>query len=312
MIDWSTREKDKPCFLGVEPFDDSLLLNEKQVRELVLLDPAAKDLIKPFLKGEQLYRQYGGTSLWIVDLGENPLETVPRFHRVFQRILPAGTDIREFAAASTVALRGNKSRLDFVRAVRKLRRFIVCQRRTSANLIFAFVESRFLPSESLVSFPYEDDYSFGVLQSSCFDTWIVGLGRWRHGCSPTVMKRFPWPTSPGIGEMREVAEAAVRLRKLQSRLQESARIGLTYLYGTPSGRFRTPEPLLRGHEELNCAVLRAYGLAPEDPILAYLQHLSKENLSGREYRLKGSRLILSNDYFQAPGLPDPIVRSLKT
>ena len=53
-----------------------------------------------------------------------------------------------------------------------LSRYLVCSRVTKRP-VFAFVSSKIRPGDALQVFAFEDDYSFGILQSSAHWLWFV-------------------------------------------------------------------------------------------------------------------------------------------
>jgi hypothetical protein len=93
------------------------------------------------------------------------------------------------------------AREDMVNHIQKLSRYIVCGRVT-LRPIFEFVSSRIRPNDALMVFPYDDDYSFGVLQSGTHWAWFTNrcstlTGRFRY-TSKTVFDSFAWPQKPSL------------------------------------------------------------------------------------------------------------------
>src|SRR6185436_371621 len=104
---------------------------------------------------------------------------------------------------------------ELIRKLGFLSRYIACSRVTKRP-IFAFVSAAIHPSDALAVFPLQDDYSFGILQSSFHWEWF------RARCSTmkadprytsdTVFDSFAWPQEPTRESVRAVAHAAVELR----------------------------------------------------------------------------------------------------
>ena len=93
------------------------------------------------------------------------------------------------------------------------------------------------PERRLIVFPFEDDYSFGILQSGIHWVWLTNrcstlTGRYRY-TSNTVFDSFPWPQTPKAGNVERVCCASVALRALRRDLREK--------HGMSLGTYRTLE-----------------------------------------------------------------------
>ena len=173
-----------------------------------------------------------------------------------------------------------------------------------------------------------DDYSFGILQSGIHWAWFMARcstlkGDFRY-TSDTVFDTFPWPqfgfgvrpsggpasgrskarktpsvkppkggtpNEDALAKIRAVAEAARALRQLRREIMEANGWSLRVLYRT----LETPGAncLRAAHAALDTTVRRAYGMKPEEDILAFLLKLNLE-LADRE--AKGTSIT-------PPGLP---------
>jgi hypothetical protein len=90
-------------------------------------------------------------------------------------------------------------REDMVRAIERLSRYIVCGQVTKRP-VFEFVCPDIRPNAACMVFPYDDDYSFGILQSAIHWVWFINrcstlTERFRY-TSNTVFDTFPWPQNP--------------------------------------------------------------------------------------------------------------------
>ncbi len=102
-----------------------------------------------------------------------------------------------------------------IKAIEKLTRYIVCGRVTKRP-IFEFISPDIHPNDACMVFPFEDDYSFGILQSAIHWAWFIAkcstlTERFRY-TSDTVFDTFPWPQTPTSTQIASVAEAARNLR----------------------------------------------------------------------------------------------------
>jgi hypothetical protein len=179
-------------------------------------------------------------------------------------------------------------------AVGKLRRYIVCGRVTKRP-IFAFVEPTIHPNDALMVFPYEDDYSFGILQSAIHWTWFINRCSTLKGdpryTSNTVFDTFAWPQEPSKTEVAAVAAASLRLREVRLELQAAHELSLRELY--PSMEQPGKHPLKDAHGDLELAVRKAYGMSKSNDPLVFLLTL---NLELTQADKRGDGMI-------GPGLP---------
>ena len=182
--------------------------------------------------------------------------------------------------------------------------------------VFEFVSDAVRPNDSLSVFAFADDYSFGILQSGIHWLWFTTKcstlkGDFRY-TSDTVFDTFPWPQfasssrrkealtkKPGtemslvtsaatIEKIRAVAEAARALRNLRREIMDANGWSLRELYKsleTPGeNRLRT------AHAALDAAVRAAYGMKPDEDILAFLLKL---NLELADKEAKGEAIMPS-------------------
>lgn len=189
------------------------------------------------------------------------------------------------------------ARNELMDIIDNLDRYIVCSRVTKRP-IFEFVSKGINPGDALQAFPLDDDYSFGILQSSVHWEWFVARcstlkGDWRY-TSDSVFDSFPWPQSPTVKQIEEVAKQAKALRDKRNEVMQKYNYTLRQLY-----RFMddTPEnPVSEIQARLDKAVREAYGVNMETDILQYLL-----NLNGRLYEREQR-----GESVQGPGLPNKV------
>jgi hypothetical protein len=87
-----------------------------------------------------------------------------------------------------------------------------------------------------------------------------------------VFDSFPWPQSPSLKHVREVAAASVALRELRRKLCKDHGLTLRALYR--SIELPGDHPLKTATAKLDKAVHTAYGLQGEEDVLAFLLTLN--------------------------------------
>lgn len=173
-------------------------------------------------------------------------------------------------------------RAELVERISGIPRYIVCGRVTKRP-VFAFISRLIRPNDALQVFLFEDDYSFGVLQSGMHWEWFTARcstlkGDFRY-TSNTVFDSFPWPQSPTQRQISETAAAAVFLRDVRSRVMHENNWSLRDLYRTLELPGRSA--LKDAHAALDAAVRAAYGMRGKSSALEFLLKLNME-LSAQE------------------------------
>ena len=163
----------------------------------------------------------------------------------------------------------------FLRQADGLRRVVVCSKH-AARPIFAFVSRRFFPTHSLQLFAFDDDYSFGVLQSNIHWRWAMVQGsklveRIRY--TSTVWTTFPWPQEPTEHEVAAVAAAAQNLRRVRDTLMKENGWSLRALH--QAAEVAGPHPLKDAQAALDDAVRQAYGMPEGQEAIEFLLELNQ-------------------------------------
>lgn len=167
-----------------------------------------------------------------------------------------------------------RPRHQFLREASGLSRIVACSRH-AARPVFVFLSRSFLPTESLQVFAFEDDYSFGVLQSSAHWAWAVAKGSKIKGDTRYTMdvwNTFPWPQALDVARVGAVVGAAKHLRSTRDRLMKENGWSLRSLY--QSAEVTGPHPLKQAQAGLDAAVDAAYDLPAGRDRLEFLLELN--------------------------------------
>jgi hypothetical protein len=156
-----------------------------------------------------------------------------------------------------------------------LPRYVVCSS-PQARPIFEFISTRFVPTNTLQVFAFDDDYSFGIIQSGLHWEWTKAKGgrvRADFRYTNDVWTTFPWPQEPSEAEVVGVAEAARNLRKVRDTLMKDNGWSLRALY--QAAEVPGPHPLKTAQAALDDAVRRAYAMPEGAEPTAFLLELNK-------------------------------------
>lgn len=292
----------KVVFQGQTHGCKGFLLSREEAAELGR-DAKARAWLVPYLIGDDLLGS-GEPSRFAIDVSAvEDVRIIKRcagvYRRLEQEVLP---EVQRKAEGGDAQRRGQllkwwafwRGRGELVERLGTMTRYIVCVRVTRRP-VFEFVDAGIRPNDALQAFLFEDDYSFGVLQSRLHWEWFTArcstLKADHRYTSETVWGSFPWPQAPRGVAVREVAEAARELRSARARAVRALG-SLRAVYRTLE---RPEESELRGRQAaLDAAVRAAYGMSVrEDGLMALL----RLNADVAEAERAGRRV-------QGPGLPE--------
>jgi SAM-dependent methyltransferase len=299
----------KLVFQGQNPVHDGFFLGPEEAARILKRYPNHKEVLFPYLIGEDLVSE-GKPRRWIIDFAQREMTQAMRYEAVFDRVkrlvMPDVLTKAEVEKKATGKESTRWTRManrwwlfrDYqpgtMAAIGKLARYIACPRVTKRPT-FEFISSGIHPDNALAVFAFEDDYSFGILQSSIHWAWFKARcstfkADFRY-TSATVFDTFPWPQMPTMKKIHAVAEAALALRTLRHEIMRENGWSLREVYKSLE---TTGDNKLRdAHGTLDAAVRAAYGMKGKEDILAFLLKL---NLELAEKESKGESIT-------PPGLP---------
>ncbi|MBK6514335.1 MAG: hypothetical protein IPG04_09505 [Polyangiaceae bacterium] len=135
---------------------------------------------------------------------------------------------------------------------------------------------KFVPTDTTKLFAFDDDYSFGVIQSAPHWAWTKAKGgkvteRIRY--TTEVWQTFPWPQEPTEAEVAAVAAAGRDLRRVRAELMEANSLSLRALYQAAEGA--GPHPLKDAQAALDEAVRKAYSMPAGAEATEFLLEMNK-------------------------------------
>ena len=303
----------KKCFVGQAPQSKGFYLTHKQYQELKTRDASNKEVLFPFLIGRELLSKERASKRYVIDFQQMDIFSAQKYKNVFKVIENSVlADVQKKAKKELEKYGKPKSwnnhlknwwhhwrnRSDLISEINKLTRYIVVSRVTKRP-IFEFVSPLIHPGDALNAFTFEDDYSFGILQSSLHTEWFKAKcstlkGDWRY-TADSIFDTFCWPQNADESDVQRVAEASRNLRALRAKVMTQNDWGLKELYKT----LDTPgdNPLKNAQSELDHAVLQAYSIDNKQNELEFLLRLNKETSEKAD---QGEKVI-------PPGLPPSII-----
>lgn len=274
----------KYCYQGKIPGYNGFVINRDTALEL---KKDSANVIFPYLTGRELLDRFR-IDRWIIDFGNKDLSEAATFVSAFahcqKNVLPEVKEtLRKAEETKSDMVAARKEHLnrwwqlwnrrdELTCQLNKLQRFIGCSRVTRRP-IMVFVSARICPSDLVQVFALDDDYSFGILQSSLHFEWFKKSSKMKVESDNRysvreVFDTFPWPQSPTSRQVEAVASAARSVRQIRSVLLAESKGGLRDLYRLLELPGR--HPLRDAHHQLDMAVYDAYGMEAKENILGFL------------------------------------------
>ncbi len=278
------------CYQGQTHGHKAFLTNAAEAKAMLWKDKTGElaEVLHPYLIANELVgKRQPKPQRYVIDFHGLSVLEAKEFSEIFERIKKNVLTARE-KAAKKEAERNQKvlekdpkatvnrhhenflkswwqlsyGREEMIIALEKLSRYIVCGQVTKRP-IFAFVNTKVRPNAALQVFAYEDDYTFGILQSDTHWRWFTARCSTMKSdpryTSNTVWDSFPWPQVPTQTAVKLVAEKAVWLRTTRDQLALKHNLSLRDLYrlvGTSRQESSEGRPVC----SIDRAVRAAYGM----------------------------------------------------
>lgn len=328
------------CFQGQTHGSKGFVMSRETAERMLAEHPSYAEVVWPYLTADELIGEKDSLpQRYVIDFGTRDLLEAQGYGELFkivERTVLSSREVRaenerlrnveaisdsadahvtkDHASALAKWWQLFRRRGEMLDEIAKLQRYIVCGQVTKRP-IFEFISPAIHPNAALIVFPFEDDYSFGVLQSDAHWQWFVARcstlkGDFRY-TSNTVFDTFPWPQAPSKAQVHAVADAAVAVRELRSAQRRKHGLSLRELYRS----IEKPgtHPLGIAHAELDAAVRTAYGMKAREDVLQFLLELNREcaDIEAKGASIRGPGLpstfrnrdhLVTDDRIQMPGL----------
>ena len=214
----------KQCFTG-QIAESGFYLSKEEYKYFIKKDKRNTEVIFPFLIGKELLGKTHAPKRFIIDFGHtstllNTKIYKAPFQHIKDKVLPkiqkkAKNEIKKQGKSKE---RGRqldtwwrhwRGRPKLLKAIKDIKKYIAVSRVSTPPLIFDFVSSHIRPGDALNVFSFEDNYSFGILQSSFHLEWAEAhCSRLRQDTrytGDTVFSTFPWPQNPTKNQIIKIS-----------------------------------------------------------------------------------------------------------
>jgi hypothetical protein len=320
--------KPKMVFLGQTHGHEGFLLPVAKAQEIIKKHPNYKDVLKPFLIGYELVAKYKSQpQRFVIDFTLKDINEASAYKELYKKIEKEVLPEREAKAqkqeennkkitSKNPKAKINKHHINFYNKwwklsygredmldyLKKVSRYIACARVTQRP-IFDFFCKDIHPNDQVLVFAFEDDYSYGIIQSNLHWLWFtkkcstLGLG-FRYTTN-TVWDTFPWPQNPTEKQIEKIAQLSKILRVERKAVMEKNKSSLRDVYRVLEKPGKNKLKDL--HTDLDNAIIDAYGFDAKKDILQQLLELNKKVAQAES---EGKKV-------QPPGLPNWITDKQK-
>ena len=277
-------------FQGVTPGHDGFVLSAKEMQDLISKDPGSRSVVFPYLVGREMTTGDGSPRRYLIDFNDRTIIEAMRYPAAFERIKSSALpDLIKRADKEHESENARKQHLDgwwmhwrrrgeMKAAIAKLRgRYLTASRTQHWPFIFAFMAKSVLPGDKMQVFAFDDDYSFGIIQSVAHATWYKAkAARLKNELDynysvESIFDTFPWPQAVSVKQVNVIAEAGREIRMV--RAKAGVKKGLRTLYH--SLELPGKNPLKDAHAALDENVLSAYGFAANRDLLVQILELNQ-------------------------------------
>ena len=271
------------------------MLDPAEAQSLLDADPAADDVIRPLMGGQELNgnlpdeRGFVNPSRFVIDFGDLAHDGAARYPRLLQIVTERVKPLRDKSKRTAYRERWwrfAERQTSLYSALAPISRCLT-NSQVSKHHLFGFQPTDRIFSHALNVFAFDDWFSFAVLQSRIHEAWSRGAGlgstletRTRYTPS-TVFETFPFPR-PTPPQRVVAAAAGQALDEQRTLCMRRFGEGMTKIWNRLLDPDETDPEIeqLRGRRDaMDGAVLAAYGwddLGPNDAetIVARLRKLN--------------------------------------
>ena len=277
-------------FNGQFPRHQGFVIQPNEAAAMIAKDANNRQVVHPSLIGAEMLT-YGAPQRWVIDFQKMDILSarsyVAPFAHIEANVLPHVVSLAEAENTESGKIAGQdqqwlktwwqhfRCRKELIDIVARLPRYLACCEVTKRP-IFCFVSPDIRPDHTLEAFTFDDDYSFGILQSATHWLWFITKcsklkSDFRY-TPASVFDTFPWPQSPSDNQVEAVSAAGREIRRIRSESSPKAKGGLRALYRTLD--LPGTNELREAHIALDTAVLDAFSFSPTDDLLAQLLELN--------------------------------------
>jgi len=281
-------------FQGTIVLGQGFVLQPEEAVRLIAKDPKNKDVLFPYLNGQDLNGQFDQSPRrWVINFfdwsEEYCRENYPDSFKIVEKLVKPQREENKYSkTAKELWWQYERSRPELYETIRSFENILVTAQ-VSKTVAFSFVENNKVFDAKLIVFALEEHHFFTVLQSSFHYNWA-----WKY-CTTmkadlsytpgTIFQTFPFPQNIGSETEASLAVIGRQYHEFRSQLMHQLQLGLTKTYNlfhmqelttaivekaskqdvvTATQSHQEILQLRELHKEMDKAVLAAYGWTDVD------------------------------------------------
>jgi hypothetical protein len=238
-------------FIGSYVLGMGFVLTSEQANELISKDPRNKDVLFPYLNGDDLNNDpEQKPSRWVInffDWDEEKARSYPDCYEILERLVKPErqrwkVDENGNEVIGTYALRKplpqkwwiySEKRPALYETISKLDQVMVIAQ-VSKTLAFDFVPKDQVISMMCVVFAFNDYFMFGLLQNTFHQSWVQkyasALKSDTRYTPSDVFETFPFPCELDKLQSEKIIELSTKYHTFRKTVMQTTRMGLTKIY----------------------------------------------------------------------------------
>ncbi len=265
-------------FIGTSLGGNGFVLSTDEAEKLLTLEPRSAEVVRQYLGGKDANSSpLVACSRYVITFGSRDIDYAQNFPRALEIVRQRVKPLREQGKDHGPGRHGKKYwwqhtlRADpLYDAISSMERCLVTARVTK-HLVFSFQRTDQIFSEQVIVFALQSCTAFAVLQSRIHEPWARLLSSsmkndLRYAASD-CFETFPFPEPDPRAVIPTVEDVGQRLYDVRAAYMIETQQGLTQTYNHLKHPACHDEPIValrRLHEELDAAVLAAYGWSDLD------------------------------------------------
>ena len=257
------------------------VLNPAEAQALIERDPRNREVLFPYLNGEDLNTNPDqSSSRWVINFHDWPLEkaqTYPEPYAIVKSKVKPDREKQNDKGGKEIWWRYLRPRPELYQTIAGMERVLVIAA-TSRTLAFAFSSANIVFSHATVVLTFDKSSNLALLQSAFHEAWARQYASSMKGdlrYTPSdVFETFPFPeATAGLEAIGE------RYHQLRQQIMAEHNEGLTKTYNrfhNPAERSELIVALRQAHVAMDQAVRQAYGW--DDLALEHDFHQTKQGL----------------------------------
>ena len=323
-------KKPKKVFQGQTHGHEGFLLSLAEGKKLLNVHSEYNEVLKPFLIGDELVgAKNAQPARFVIDFTLYDVLKAASYKELYKivekKVLPERKERAEKQEVVNIeAIKKNKKakvnkhhinfyknwwklsygREDFLNELKINKRFIACARVTQRP-IFEFFDCDIRPNDKVMAFCFDDDYSFGIIQSNAHWLWFLEkcttLGETPNYNTAAIWDTFPWPQNPTVTQIENVAKASKALRDARNKAMKDYNYSFRDLYRILEKPGKNEINDLQN--ELNEAVIDAYNFDAVFTTYEVVKTKNKKTEYSSDSKIDSNE-FLPYDEFAQPNLDD--------